>query len=168
MVILAAPTGEPTITLSLVQSLTVIIAFLLVWGGVFWRKIKADAEKETKLYAAIEKNAVDINAVGARVNGLSTSCSLHEKALNDVNVEQQTARDNRETMRESIGRNSAAIAALREDLQEERMSVMTTLHNNEKAAAERDAQMRERLASITERLDIERMVTSVVRALQKD
>lgn len=163
--LLLAAATEPTITLSWVQSLTVVAGFVFLWGGTFWRKIKTDATKEEKLVAAIEKNANDINEVGKRVNSISTDCSIHDKGITDLRLEQQASRDDRGTMRENIGRNSAAIAALREELQEERLAVMTTLHNNEKAAAERDAQTRERLAQISERLDIERMVTSVVRAL---
>jgi hypothetical protein len=163
--LLAAVTGDTTITLSMAQFGVAAVGFVLLWGGTLWRKVKTDATTEAKLVAAIEKNATDINEVGGRVNKVETNCAIHTKDIGDLRVEQQNSRDDRGTMRENIGRNSAAIAALREDLQEERVAVMTTLHNNEKAAAERDAQMRERLASITERLDIERMVTSVVRAL---
>jgi hypothetical protein len=43
---------------------------------------------------------------------------------------------------------------------------MSTLHASEKAAAERDARMREELARISERLNIERMVQSVVRNMK--
>jgi hypothetical protein len=69
-------------------------------------------------------------------------------------------------MREKIAGNAANIRSLQDELQSDRLAVMTTLHNNEKAAAERDAKTREELARISERLDIERMVTSVVRNLK--
>lgn len=156
---------EPTITLSAAQSLAALIGFFLLWGGAYLRMVKTNATKEAALYAAIQKNSEDINEVGARVNKVTTNCAQHDEALTTIRIEQQASRDDRGNMRESIGRNSAAIAALREELQEERMAVLTTLHNSEKAAAERDALLRERLGRIDERLDIERMVSSVVKAL---
>lgn len=154
------------VNLSFAQTVITVGTAVAVWIGSLWRMARVASKKESDLYAAIEKNKTDVNQLGERVNLANGYALRHEDAINSIKLEQQASRDDRSTMRERIARNEASISALTEELAQERLAVMTTLHNNEKAAAERDAQTREQLARISERLDIERMVTSVVRNLK--
>lgn len=126
-----------------------IVGALALWIGVWWR--------------AWTKITSDVNQVGTRVNETRDNCTTHTSEINSLKLEQQQSRDDRTNMRERIAANSQAIKALSEEQQADRIAVMTQLFNNEKAAAERDAQTREALAAIRERLNIEQMVKSVVR-----
>lgn len=145
-----------------------IIGFFLLWGGTFWRFLKVQAGKESAAKEALAKVATDLDRVGERVNNTNKYCSAHDEAITTLRLEQQASRDDRNSMRENIAANKASVRALSEELQQERLAVMSTLHANEKSAAERDAKTREELARISERLDIERMVSSVVRALNNN
>jgi hypothetical protein len=157
---------ESLVNISYIQSILAIIAFCLLWGGSLWRIVKVNAQKETDLYAALERHKTDINNLGEKVSHIDTSCTTHSEGITLLRLEQQQSRDERIAMRERTAADTAGIRVLQEELQQERLLVMTTLHNNERTSAERDARTREELARISERLDIERMVTTVVRNLK--
>lgn len=142
-----------------------LAGFLLLWGGAIWRMVQVNAKKEANLYTAIGDVVKDINEVGAKVNKIEGSCAITASELNAVKIQQQKSDDDRSALREKVAMNAASIKDLQSAVQEDRLAVMATLHANERAAAERDAKTREELARISERLDIERMVASVVRAV---
>lgn len=128
------------------------IGVVFVWGLAVWR--------------AYAKLTNDINQVGERVNEIKVSDATKGTEITNIKLEQQRLKDNQDAMRERISANEKEIETVGNELREERLAVMTMLHNNEKAAAERDARTREELAAIRERLNIEKMVQSVIRNLK--
>jgi septal ring factor EnvC (AmiA/AmiB activator) len=146
-------TNDPFLPQTLNQWLTAV-GILVGWTIVAWRFF-------TKL-------STDINRVGERTNAVETSCTSHGTEITNLKLEQQRSADDRGTMRERIAASEKEIETLGAELREERLAVMSMLHANERAAAERDAQTREQLARISERLNIERMVQSVVRNMKRD
>lgn len=136
-----------------------IAAVLLVWTGAIWRSW-------TNLNNKITAQGNDLNLVGGRVDGVKTDCVKHESEINNLKMEQQRSLDDRGIIREKVAMNTKALEALTEELREERLAVITMIHNNEKAAAERDTTLRVELAGIRERLNIETMIKSVVRNLK--
>lgn len=152
-----------SIDLSSVKDGLGIAAILVAWVVSLYVMVRSNAKKESDLYTAVAKVATDVDRVGEKVNATNLSCTKHDEAIQNLKIEQQQSRDDRMNMRERIAGNFTAISALQEELQQERLTVMATLHNNEKAAAERDTQTRVELARISERLDIEQMVHAVVR-----
>lgn len=130
-----------------------IAAIVVVWIAVTWK--------------AWSKLSNDINNLGDRVNTIRDNCNTHSVQVGDLKLEQQASRDDRMNMREKIATNSKGLEALESELREERLAIMTQIHNSDKAAAERDAQTREALAGIRERLNVEQMVKSVVRNLRE-
>ena len=161
------PGSENVVTLNNLQTSFAIFAFFLLWGGTLWRSIKASGSKESRHAEALEKLTTDINEVGTRVNKMNDACVINGTKISALELELQTSRDDRAHMREKIGANEGSIKALQEELQADRLAVMSTLHANEKAAAERNAHTREELARISERLNVEQMVHSVVRSFSK-
>jgi septal ring factor EnvC (AmiA/AmiB activator) len=137
-----------------------IIAILIVWTAGVIKAYNANRR-------AIETVATDVNKVGERANETKSLCATHAAAVADIKLELQRSMDDRAIMREKIATNAKAIEAVTDELRADRLAVMSTLHANEKAASERDAQNREKLARIEERLDIERMVKNVVRSLKE-
>jgi septal ring factor EnvC (AmiA/AmiB activator) len=162
---MAAP-QDIRVDLSLVQTFLILGAMLVGWAFSLWRMAKVNQKKESDLYAEVATVKKDINEVGTRVNNTNLSCGKHDEAIQSLKIEQQQSRDDRINMRERIASNFAAIQALQEELQQERIVVMSTLHANERAAAERDTLTRVELAQIKERLNIETMVQSVVRNMK--
>lgn len=162
---MAAPT-EIRVDLSLVQATLAAVGVIGVWIISFWRMAKVNQKKESDLYAEVASVKKDVNEVGSRINNTNLACGKHEEAIQSLKIEQQQSRDDRINMRERIATNYASIQALQEELQQERIVVMSTLHANEKAAAERDTLTRVELAAIKERMNIEMMVQSVVRNLK--
>lgn len=129
-------------------------ALVVVFGWTFaaWR--------------AYSKLANDNNNIGERVNKVEVSCTTSTTEIGNLKLEQQRSTDDRGNMRERIAATERTLVLLSEELREERLAVMSTLHSSEKAAAERDAQTREQLARISERLNIEQMIQSVVRNMR--
>lgn len=122
------------------------------WGFIAWR--------------AFAKLTSDINAVGERVNDIKLSAARNDTEIVNIKIAQQRSDDNTNAMRERLASTERELETLSAELREERLAVMTMLHNNEKAAAERDARTREELAAIRERLHIEKMVQSVVKSMR--
>lgn len=129
-----------------------IIAILFGWGVIVWR--------------AWAKLTGDINQVGERVNEIKIASAQNNTEIINIKIGQQRLTDDANTMRERVASTERELDTLSTELREERLAVMTMLHNNEKAAAERDAMTREELAAIRERLNIERMVHSVVKSMR--
>lgn len=154
------------VDLSVVQTILILGAMLAGWLFSLWRVARAQQKKESDRDAQMSSMNKDINEVGARINSTQLSCGKHDEAIQSLKIEQQQSRDDRINMRERIATNFAAIQALQEELQQERIVVMSTLHANERAAAERDTLTRVELAAIKERMNIEMMVQSVVRNMQ--
>jgi septal ring factor EnvC (AmiA/AmiB activator) len=138
-----------------------IAAILAVWTVGIWKAYASNR-------AEIEKVKSDLNNVGERANTVKANCQTHDVEIGNLKLEQQRSMDDRSNMRERIATNAKAIDGLAEELRADRLAVMSTLHANEKAAAERNAIMREELARIGERLNIERMIQSVVRSMKRD
>jgi predicted nucleic acid-binding Zn-ribbon protein len=129
-----------------------VIAILFGWGVIVWR--------------AWAKLTGDINQVGERVNEIKIASAQNNTEIVNIKIAQQRSDDNTNAMRERLASTERELETLSTELREERLAVMTMLHNNEKAAAERDARTREELAAIRERLHIEKMVQSVVRNMR--
>lgn len=129
-----------------------IIAILFGWGLIVWR--------------AWAKLTSDINQVGDRINKVELADTAKATEIINLKLSQQRIIDDTNAMRERVASSERELETLSSELREERLAVMTMLHNNEKAAAERDARTREELAAIRERLHIEKMVQSVVRNLK--
>lgn len=129
-----------------------VIAILFGWGVIVWR--------------AWAKLTSDINQVGDRVNKVELADKAKETEIINLKISQQRVIDDTNAMRERVASSERELETLSSELREERLAVMTMLHNNEKAAAERDAMTREELAAIRERLNIERMVHTVVKSMR--
>lgn len=142
---------DPFLPQTLNQWLGVLVV-VVGWTFAMWR--------------AYAKLSNDANRIGERVNNVETYCTSHGTEIVNLKLEQQRSADDRGNMRERIAASEKEIETLGSELREERLAVMTMLHNNEKAAAERDAHTREELARINERLNIERMIQSVVRNMR--
>lgn len=103
-----------------------------------------------------------INGFGKRVDNVEIASAASLKLGDKLVLELENAHNERGELRERVAQVETLIDAIKEELSEERLAVMTTLHNNERAAAERDAQLREQLAGLRERMDIQRIVKTVV------
>lgn len=103
-----------------------------------------------------------INGFGKRVDDVEVASAACLKLGDKMVLELENAHNERGELRERVAQVETLIDAIKEELSEERLAVMTTLHNNERAAAERDAQLREQLAGLRERMDIQRIVKTVV------
>lgn len=66
-----------------------------------------------------------------------------------------------------VASHDAEINSLRNELRSERDLLVTTMHNNERAAAERHAQLQVQFARLEERLDVEKLVSSIAKAMLK-
>jgi chromosome segregation ATPase len=111
------------------------------------------------------KVQTDLNNVGSRVNKLELDDARKTTEIDALKLELQRSIDDRNTMRERVAGNARSLEELREEIRDDRIAVLTTLHNNEKAAAERDAVLRESLARLQERINIEELIKSTVRAM---
>jgi hypothetical protein len=126
-------------------------AIIIGWTVIVWR--------------AMLSIKTDLNNVGTRVNSLELSCNKNTVETDNLKLEQQRSIDDRNTMRERVAGNARSLDELRDEIRDDRIAVLTTLHNNEKAAAERDAILRESLARLQERINVEEMIKGAVRAL---
>jgi len=115
------------------------------------------------LSAAWWKLTEKINGHGKRTTEASDTATKAYTLAEKLLVEFEGARQERIQLRERIVTVEANVVKLGEELSEERLAVMTTLHNNERAASERDATLREQLAVLNERMNIDRIVRTVVR-----
>lgn len=59
------------------------------------------------------------------------------------------------------------VSTMRDDLRDDRLAIMSMLHNSEKNAADREAKLREQLARIEERINIDRMIESAITKLNR-
>lgn len=62
-----------------------------------------------------------------------------------------------------VSANEARYDSVKEELNQERLAVMTLMFNNEKAANERHTELKVQIATLTERLNIRGIVNEVVR-----
>lgn len=62
-----------------------------------------------------------------------------------------------------VSANEARYEAVKEELNQERLAVMTLMFNNEKAANDRHTELKVEIARLTERLNIRGIVNEVVR-----
>jgi chromosome segregation ATPase len=108
-----------------------------------------------------------LNGMGERVNEIKSSCTSHQTDIENIKREQELSRVERTEIRERAAQALTKIDTMREEIAEERLAIQSTLHANEKAASERDAQLRERLARIDERLNVREMVSQVVREFKE-
>jgi predicted nucleic acid-binding Zn-ribbon protein len=127
----------------------IAIGTVVVWTFTAWR-----------MYY---KLANDLNRVGERVNSVEISCTTTGVEVNNLKLEQQRSIDDRGNLREKIAATARSVEEMREEIRDDRLAVVTMLHNSDKSAAERDAVLREQLARVQERLNIEEMIKSVVR-----
>jgi site-specific recombinase len=127
------------------------IAIIVGWTLIAWRHSL--------------KVTTDLNNVGSRVNTLELDNAKKQTDIDNLKLELQRSVDDRNTMRERVASNGRSLEELREEIRDDRIAVLTTLHNNEKAAAERDAMLRESLARLQERINIEELIKSTVRTM---
>lgn len=103
-----------------------------------------------------------VNGFGERVNSVELLAAQTKILVEKITVQSEVILAERAAIRERLAGLEILAAGIKEELAEERMAVMTTLHNNERAAAERDAGMREELAKLTERIDIPQMIKTIM------
>jgi len=134
---------EGAVTLSLKDGITLILTIAGI-TGIWW---KLDAK---------------VNGFGERTNkaekDATAALAISDKAVLEI----QLGATERAEIRDRVASVETKVDAIKEELSEERLAIMATLHENERASAERDAQLREKLAQITERMDIQRIVKTVV------
>lgn len=123
---------------------------LIAIAGIWWKL-------ETKV------NGFGTRTTEAEHNAIAAK-SIAEKAVLEI----QMAMDERNQIRDRVSSVETKVDAIKEELSEERLAVMSTLHDNERAAAERDAQLREKLAQLTERIDINRIIRTVVQEFKQE
>ncbi len=105
----------------------------------------------------------DLNNVGTRINSTEIESTRHETEIANLKLELQRSIDDRNIIREKVAGNTKSLDELRDEIRDDRLAVIATLHINEKTASERDAVLRETLARLQERINIEEIVRSVVR-----
>jgi hypothetical protein len=109
-----------------------------------------------------------VNGYGKRTDQAQADASAAKTLADKCVIDDQVATAERAEIRERIAANETSVDNLHEELAQERLAVMSTLHANERAAAERDANLRVELAKLTERVDINRIVRSVVSEFKRD
>ena len=134
---------EGSVTLSLKDGIQ-LAGLIAAIAGIWW---KLDAK---------------VNGFGERANKAEKDATAALAIADKAVLEIQMASTERAEIRDRVSSVETKVDAIKEELSEERLAVMSTLHENERAAAERDAQLREKLAQITERIDINRIVKTVV------
>src|SRR5690606_35515668 len=65
-----------------------------------------------------------------------------------------------------LARQRGQIEGIKDEFSDDRLAIMTQLHNSEKNAAEREARLREQLARIEEPMNIDRMIGSAIQKLE--
>lgn len=109
-----------------------------------------------------------VNGYGKRTDAAAAD-GASAKVIGEKNaIELQVGIAERTEIRERIAANETSIDNLHEEMTQERLAVMSTLHANERAASERDANLRVELAKLTERVDINRIIRSVVAEYKRD
>lgn len=103
-----------------------------------------------------------VNNFGERATNAERDAIAAKTIADKALLEIQLAAEERNQIRDRVSSVETKVDTIKEELSEERLAVMSTLHANESAAAERDAQLREKLAQLTERIDINRIVKTVV------
>lgn len=119
------------------------------------------------LWKVWDKLHTQVNNVGTRVNFLELAKERHETEISNLILNMQRSIDDRGVIRENVASNTKAIEAMDDQMREDRLAVMQTLHDNERAASERNAVLRESMARLEERLNVEMMIKSVVRNLRE-
>lgn len=115
------------------------------------------------LWRAWVKLVDKVDGLGGRVSKVEENCTKHGTDLDNVKREQGHAREERASLAQAVASNTAKIESIKETIQQERLEVMSTLHANERAAAERDASLRYELGRLQERLDIQRIVKGALK-----
>src|SRR5678815_1256499 len=103
-----------------------------------------------------------VNGFGERTTKAQEDATASRTLAEKCMLDDQVGTAERAEIRERIAANETSVDNLHEELTQERLAVMSTLHANERAAAERDASLRVELAKLTERVDINRIIRSVV------
>lgn len=109
-----------------------------------------------------------VNGIGTRTTQAQLDATAAKAVADKCVIDDQVATAERAEIRERIAANETSVDNLHEELAQERLAVMSTLHANERAASERDANLRVELAKLTERVDINRIVRSVVSEFKRD
>jgi biopolymer transport protein ExbB/TolQ len=108
-----------------------------------------------------------VNAFGVRVAKLETGCVEFNTRQSSMEREQERARDERASINAIATQALTKIDAMREEIADERLAIQSTLHANEKAAADRDSALREKLARLEERLNIRAIVSQTVKEFKE-
>lgn len=109
-----------------------------------------------------------VNGLGTRTTEAKENAIAAKLIADKCVMDDQIATAERAEIRERIAACETSVDNLHEELTQERLAVMSTLHANERAAAERDASLRVELAKLTERVDINRIIRSVVAEYKRD
>jgi hypothetical protein len=67
-----------------------------------------------------------------------------------------------------VAANEARYDSIKDELNQERLAVMTLMFNNEKAANERHTELKVQIATLTERLNVRAMVSEVMHELREN
>lgn len=95
------------------------------------------------------------------VVALSAVFAAYWKARNQIDGLGQRTNE----AEKDIAALNARVGSLKDEISDDRLAIMTLLHNSEKSAAEREMRLREQLARIEERMNIDRMIDSAIRKL---
>lgn len=117
---------------------------ILALLGIVWRMSRS----HTKLLH-------DINEVGGRTT--TAQNTANEAKTLAQNAERRASESGAELgeVGRRVARIEGALDAMKEEMSTNRLEFVTMLHNNDKASAERDSRIRESIARIASKLDVE-------------
>lgn len=107
------------------------------------------------------------NRFGERLNTCEKGA---EEMRGELRATDRSCRDNmseQANMRERIAANETNIANVKEVIQQSQIEVMSKLFDFDKAAAGRDALIMEKLGRLDERLDLTKLLPTIIREIKQ-
>lgn len=104
-----------------------------------------------------------VNGFGKRVSKVEENCVSNAKDIDTMKQELDHGRNERIEIRTMAAKAEAAAVALSREVADDRLAVMSTLHSNEKAAADRAAELKEKIGRLDERLNMLNLIRLVAR-----
>lgn len=104
-----------------------------------------------------------VNGLGDRVKKLEHDEVVNDERMHILRRDSELFVQESKSVRDRISSAEVRIDALREELRDDRLAIMSQLHASEKHASERDATLRVELSKLKERLNINEMIRTVVR-----
>lgn len=137
----------------LTPEMTLTIAgALIVQGLIGYKQWITFQNSQNAFGERVNKVELNVQALDTHVDDLSEGCRDTAHQLND--------------MRERVTINETRIDSMKEELQSSRIDIMSKLFEVDKAAAGRDALIMERLGRLDERLDMTKLIASIIREMK--